>query len=193
MSGETQPMRAVGDRIEAMLAELRTVPDPRARKTAEELVRLLLELYGGGLERMMEIVDDSPLGGELFARFAADDLVASLLLLHGLHPESVESRIGRALAKVRPYLGSHGGDVNLLGVVDGVVRLRLEGTCHGCSSSTITMKTAIEKAIEELAPEVTAIEVEGIVERAEAPPGLVQIGGIVAGEKELICLGEDHG
>jgi Fe-S cluster biogenesis protein NfuA/nitrite reductase/ring-hydroxylating ferredoxin subunit len=63
---------------------------------------------------------------------------------------------------VRPYLGSHGGDVKLLGVKDGVVHLRLEGTCHGCPSSTVTMKLAIEKAIEEAAPEVVRIEVEGV-------------------------------
>jgi Fe-S cluster biogenesis protein NfuA len=184
---EPGQLRAVGDRIEALLAELRTITDPRARKTAEELVRSLLELYGGGIERMMEICYDSPLGGELFDRFAADDLVASLLLLHDLHPEDVETRIGRALDSVRPYLATHGGNVTLLGVADGVVRLRLEGTCNGCGSSTVTMKLAIEKAIEELAPEVTAIEVDGIVEKAEhAPAGLVQIGA----QKELICLGE---
>jgi Fe-S cluster biogenesis protein NfuA len=189
----TSPLRAVGDRIEAMLAELRTLTDPRARKTAEELVRLLLELYGGGLERMMEIVDESPAGGELFARFAADDLVASLLLLHGLHPEDTESRVGRALDSVRPYLASHGGDVRLLGIEEGVVHLRLEGSCNGCSSSTVTMKLAIEKAIEAAAPEVTGIEVEGVVEKPEmsatsgTPGGLVQIG---SQGKELICLGE---
>ena len=92
-----------------------------ARETAEELVRSLLDLYGGGLARMMEMVYDSPAGGELFDRFAADDLVASLLLLHDLHPEDTETRILRALDGVRPYLGSHGGDVTLLGIADDVV------------------------------------------------------------------------
>jgi Fe-S cluster biogenesis protein NfuA/nitrite reductase/ring-hydroxylating ferredoxin subunit len=90
-----------------------------------------------------------------------DDLVASLLVLHGLHPLNVEMRIARALDRVRPYLGSHGGDVKLLGVNEGVVHLRLEGSCHGCPSSTVTMKLAIERAIEEAAPEVVRIEVEG--------------------------------
>lgn len=185
---DSSPLRAVGNRIESLLAELRAINEPRARKTAEELVRSLLELYGGGLERMMEICYDSPLGGELFDRFAADDLVASLLLLHGLHPEDTETRIGRALDSVRPYLASHGGNVTLLGVADGVVQLRLEGTCNGCASSTVTMKLAIEKAIEELAPEVTGIEVEGVVEKPEPTlNGLVQIG---SQGKELICLGE---
>jgi len=190
--GESSPLRAVGDRIESLLAELRAINEPRARKTAEELVRSLLELYGGGIERMMEICYDSPIGGELFDQFAADDLVASLLLLHDLHPEDTETRIGRALDSVRPYLATHGGNVTLLGVQEGVVHLRLEGTCNGCSSSTVTMKLAIEKAIEELAPEVIQIEVEGIVEKTVAekvavPDGLVRIG---SQGKELVCLGE---
>jgi len=171
-------LRAVGERIEALLAELRTIADPRDRKIAEELVRSLLELYGGGLARMMEIVYDTTGGGELFDRFAGDDLVASLLLLHDLHPEDAESRILRALDGVRPYLGSHGGDVRLLGFEDGVVRLRLEGSCHGCPSSSITMKLAIEKAIGEAVPEAARIEVEGVADPA-APPAVdsvVQIG-----------------
>jgi Fe-S cluster biogenesis protein NfuA len=168
---------AVGERIESLLAELRAIDEPRARQTAEELVRSLLELYGDGLARVMEIVDESSLGGDLFGRFAADDLVASLLLVHDLHPESAEERIGRALDGVRPYLASHGGDVRLLGIAADAVHLRLEGSCHGCPSSTITMKLAIEKAIEEAAPEIVRIEVEGVAEPA-APSGdsLVQIG-----------------
>jgi Fe-S cluster biogenesis protein NfuA len=178
-------LRSVGDRIETLLAELRAINEPRARETAEELVRSLLELYGGGLARMMEIVYDSPAGGELFDRFAADDIVASLLLLHDLHPEDTESRILRALDGVRPYLGSHGGDVRLLGIDgDGVVLLRLEGSCQGCPSSSITMKLAIEKAIAEAAPEVTRIEVEGVAE-----PGATSASAPAAGGDSVVQIG----
>lgn len=178
---QAKNLRAVSDRIETLLAEVRALGDPRARETAEELVRLLAELYGAGIERMLEIVDEAG-AGELFDRFAQDDLVASLMILHGLHPQDLESRIAGALERVRPILGSHGGDVRLLGVEEGVVRLRLEGNCHGCPSSTVTMKLAIERAIEEAAPEVARIEVEGAVEMTAetgpAPAGdsLVQIG-----------------
>ena len=177
---QAKNLRAVSDRIEALLAEVRALGDPRARETAEELVRLLMEFYGAGLERLLEIVDGAG-AGELFDRFAADDLVASLMILHGLHPQNIESRIAGALERVRPYLASHSGDVRLLGVEDGVVRLRLEGSCHGCPSSTVTMKLAIERAIEEAAPEVARIEVEGVAEETETGPlpagdSLVQIG-----------------
>jgi Fe-S cluster biogenesis protein NfuA/nitrite reductase/ring-hydroxylating ferredoxin subunit len=154
-------LRAAGDRIEGLLQELGTIADPRVRANAEELVRLLMQLYGSALSQIMEIIDAAGSADEIFSRLAADDLVASLLVLHGLHPLSVETRVAGALDRVRPYLGSHGGDVKLLGVNEGVVHLRLEGTCHGCPSSTVTMKLAIEKAIEEAAPEVVSIEVEG--------------------------------
>ena len=174
---QAKNLRAVGDRIEELTGELRALADPRARETAEELVRLLVEFYGEGLGRILEIVYESPGAGELFDRFADDQLVASLLLLHGLHPLSVETRVQNALEKVRPYLGSHEGDVRLLGIEDGVVRLRLEGSCHGCPSSAVTMKLAVERAIEEAAPEVTRIEVEGLAQVSEAGPRdvLIQI------------------
>lgn len=161
-------LREVGSQIESLLDEVRSVPDIAMREKVEELVRLLVELYGAGLERILEIVAaDETTGLKLIDRLAEDELVASLLVLHGLHPVDLETRIHQALEKVRPYLGSHAGGVEFLGVDDaGVVRLRLEGSCHGCPSSTVTVKLAIERAIEEAAPEVTSVEVEGVT----APP-----------------------
>ncbi len=92
---------------------------------------------------------------------AGDELVSGLLLVHGLHPYGVTERVERALEGVRPYLGSHGGDVELLDVsTDGVVRLRLLGSCDGCPSSSVTLKLAVEGAIEAAAPEIVSIEVE---------------------------------
>ena len=126
-------LQATGERIEALL-EAASAGGRVARERAEELVRLVVDLYGAGLERLLEIVDESGrLDDELLDRLAADDLVASLLAVHGLHPDDVGTRVARALDGVRPYLGSHGGDVELLGVTDdGVVRLRMLGSCDGC-------------------------------------------------------------
>src|SRR4029450_9981803 len=89
-------------------------------------------------------------------------------------PKDTETRVVEALDKVRPYLGSHAGGVELLGVdPEGVVHLRLEGSCDGCPSSTMTVKLAIERAIEEAAPEVIAVEAENLT--AEREPQLLQI------------------
>ena len=145
-----------------MLLEAASTGGRVARERAEELVRLVVDLYGAGLERLLEIVHEAGrLDDDLLARLAADDLVASLLAVHGLHPYDVETRVARALDDVRPYLGSHGGDVELLGITEeGVVRLRMLGSCDGCPSSSVTLTLAVETAIQAAAPEVSGIEVE---------------------------------
>ena len=149
-------LRATGERIDALLAATGS-GGAAARERAEELVRLTADLYGAGLERILDIVyDGGGLGDEVLAALAADDLVASLLLVHGLHPYDVAQRVEQALDSVRPYLGSHGGDVELVGVSDeGVVRLRMLGSCDGCPSSSVTLTLAVESAIEAAAPEVS--------------------------------------
>ena len=129
-----------------------------------ELVQALVDLYGEGLARIVAH-DPACVAG------VTDELVSHLLLLHGLHPVPLEERVRGALDDVRPYLEQHGGDVELLGVEGGVARLRLQGTCNGCPSSTATLKTAIEDAIQRVAPDIEEIEAEGAVE----PSGLLQI------------------
>ncbi len=163
---QARNMREVGDRIDLLLNEVRAVADEPTRAKTEEMVGLLVELYGAGLARIVEIAGaDEATGPEVLGRLAGDDLVASLLVLHGLHPVGLETRVQQALDKVRPYLGSHAGGVDFLGVDgEGVVHLRLEGSCHGCPSSTVTVKLAIERAIMAAAPEVTEIAVEGVAE-----------------------------
>src|SRR5207302_10172161 len=89
-----------------------------------------------------------------------DELVSHLLLIHGLHPVPVEARVSEALASVTPYLESHGGSVALLGVEGTAVRLRLQGSCSGCPSSSVTLKLAIENAIRKSAPEVEQVIAE---------------------------------
>jgi Fe-S cluster biogenesis protein NfuA/nitrite reductase/ring-hydroxylating ferredoxin subunit len=160
-TGGGPDIRVTGERIESLL-EAASTGGRVARERAEELVRLVVDLYGAGLERLLEIVHESGrLDDDLLDRLTADDLVASLLAVHGLHPDSVESRVARALDGVRPYLGSHGGDVELLGLTDdGRVRLRMLGSCDGCPSSSVTLTLAVETAIREAAPEVSGIEVE---------------------------------
>ncbi len=157
----SEQLRATGERIDTLL-DASASGGVVARERAEELVRLVADLYGAGLERVLTIVHDAGhLDDHVLAELAADDLVASLLIVHGLHPYDVTTRVEQALESVRPYLGSHGGDVELLEVSEeGVVRLRLLGTCDGCPSSSVTLKLAVEGAIESAAPEISTIQVE---------------------------------
>ena len=168
-------VRQAGERIEELLATLRSTSGSAAA-AAEELVRLLLGLYGDGLSHIMDALAAEGVAGDAVRdRLLDDPLVESLLLLHDLHPLDVDTRVQRALDRVRPYLGSHAGGVEYLGTgPDGVARLRLEGSCHGCPSSTVTVRLAIEGAVQDAAPEVTEVAVEGMTE----PPGppLLQIG-----------------
>src|SRR4030095_14917469 len=73
-------LRAAGDRIEGLLQELGTVADPRIREKAEELVRLLMELYGSALFRVLEIIDDTGSADEIFDRLAGAELVGGLFV-----------------------------------------------------------------------------------------------------------------
>ncbi len=155
-------------RVDALLEEVEGFADPAARDTATELVAALLDLYGEGIERLVRRVPDQSALGE-------DELVSHLLILHGIHPVPVEERVREALAEVRPYLDSHGGDVELLAVEGGVVRLRMQGSCSGCPSSAMTLKLAIEDAVRKHAPEVARIEAEDAEPAPAAGAALIQL------------------
>jgi Fe-S cluster biogenesis protein NfuA/nitrite reductase/ring-hydroxylating ferredoxin subunit len=149
-TSNTPDIQAVGERVEALLAEFASTSDPTTAGRAEELVGLLVEFYGAGLARILELLDE-----QAVTPLLADKMVAGLLVL---------------LERVRPYLGSHAGDVEYLGLdSDGTVRLRLAGSCDGCPSSALTVKMAIEKGIEDVAPEVTKVEVEGVAPDPASP------------------------
>jgi Fe-S cluster biogenesis protein NfuA len=180
-SGEPDPAgldpAAVGERIEQLLGSLTGHTDPEVGERAEELAGLLMDMYGAAMARIVELLPEAAGAGTLRA-VASDELVGGLLVLHDLHPDDTATRAATALDSVRPYLGSHAGDVELLGVSPGtdpgsgadgpVVRLALRGNCDGCPSSTVTVRTAIESAIAQWCPEVVAVQVDGMTEPARA-------------------------
>jgi Fe-S cluster biogenesis protein NfuA/nitrite reductase/ring-hydroxylating ferredoxin subunit len=161
--------RTAGDRIQTLLDSC-AASGAAAQERARELVREVVGLYGAGLARIMQLAQEGPLDGPglgLAERLATDDLVASLLLVHGLHPHSVHRRVSDALDRVRPYLGSHGGDVDLIGIDGDTVRLAFTGSCKSCPSSAVTLELAVQDAVRAAAPEVSSIEVM----TAESAPG----------------------
>lgn len=151
-------LRHLSDRVDRL-------EDPDARAAAQELVAAVLEVHGIGLAKIGEILEEAGEAGEEAKRkLVADGVVASLLLIHDLYPVPLEERVREALEEVRPYMESHEGDVELLGVADGVVRLRLKGSCDGCPASASTLELAIEEALEKAAPDIAGLEVEGVVD-----------------------------
>ena len=168
--------RSAGDRIQTLL-DASLGSGTVVRERTEQLAAELTDLYGAALERMVSIVAES--APELVGEFAADELVASLMLVHGLHPYGVERRIEDALDSVRPYLGSHGGDVTLLEVVDDVVRLQFAGSCKSCPSSAVTLEFAVEDAVRAAAPEITSIEVVA-AQPESASTGLISVDSLMS-------------
>jgi Fe-S cluster biogenesis protein NfuA len=152
--------------VDDLLRDAERTADPATQSLLQELTSALLEVHRLALQRMLEhLTAAGAAGADILKTCAGDDVISPLLVLHGLHPIDVETRVRAALEKVRPYLASHGGHVELLSITpDGAVNLRLEGSCHGCPSSRVTLQTSIEAEIAAAAPEVTSIVVEGLVE-----------------------------
>jgi Fe-S cluster biogenesis protein NfuA len=173
------------------------IADPAARELTSQIIQTLMEYHGAGLSAMMERVAGAGVVGQsIISDFAQDDLIGSLLLLYGLHPLDLDARVRQGLEKVRPYLKSHGGNVELLGITDaGVVRLKMQGSCHGCPSSAATLKNSIEQAIYDKAPDVAGIEVEND-ESAEASNGHAANGhtgnGFVPAAQLTVSIGKHH-
>lgn len=173
MQQDPQEHRRRAEHLEALLQEISTFSDAQARATTEDLLKTLLDLHGEGLARMLEITTEH-LPAEsvqnpentLVEAFANDGLVGSLLLLHGLHPLDLQTRIVKALEEIRPYLKTHHGNVELIGLNGGVAHLRLQSSCNSCPSSTSTLQSTIEDAIYKAAPDLDEIQIENVVELA---------------------------
>jgi Fe-S cluster biogenesis protein NfuA len=150
---DDQDLREQFQRIEALLGTVEQHADPAVLAAVQEIVQTLLGYHAVGLARLVEALD-----ADARDRLVEDELVSSLLVLHGLHPLSLEARIAKALESIRPAL--HGGDVELIDIVDGGVRVRLHSGGHTCASSGQTMRQTIEQAVHAFAPDVTGLVIE---------------------------------
>ena len=149
-------------RIGEMVEQLESAADPHARATARDLLESLMALHGAALERIMELAsEDGESGHALIGKCGRDELVSSVLLLYGLHPEDLRTRVIRALEKSRSFLDSHGANAELISIgEDGTVTLRLEVKPSGCGSSTVLVKSTLETSIQDAAPDASSIVVE---------------------------------
>ncbi len=133
--------------VDALVGELQQLSDPASWARVEELLSTVLDLHGEALSRMLDALGPrgilTPIG--CCRRMADDDVIKGVLLLHGLHPLDLRTRVEGALESVRPYMRSHGGGVELVGVSGDTVRIRLQGHCQGCPSSTGDAQTRRRK------------------------------------------------
>jgi Fe-S cluster biogenesis protein NfuA/nitrite reductase/ring-hydroxylating ferredoxin subunit len=161
--GLMDALNEAGKRIQELIEQIDALPDSPARALFQQCLESVLKFYGYGLERILQIVSTAgPEGKKIYGDLIHDGAVRGLLLIHDLYPVDIETRLREALDKVRPYLESHGGNVELIDLTNDVARLRLQGACKSCASSTVTLELAIRHAIEDACPDLMGFEVEGV-------------------------------
>ena len=138
-------------RIQQLLDEIRELATAPAWDRVEELVQRLMGLQAEGLSRLLSHARACAADPGFDERIAGDDLVSSLLLLHGLHPLPARERILRALEQLRPQLAARGARVELVDLDGEAVRIRLVGSAHA---------DAVRRAVEDAAPELIRVVVE---------------------------------
>lgn len=171
-SARVEAMNTAGRRIQELTETIESLPEPAMRTLFHECMGSVLSFYGEGLERILELTADA--SGNIHPSLVNDDAVRGLLLIHGLHPLDLRTRLQQALEKVRPYMESHGGNVELLSLEDDFARLRLAGSCKSCASSATTLELAVRRSIEEHCPDLLGFEVEGGAEMSSAPVARAQ-------------------
>lgn len=169
MSAPEQQVQARAARINALVEHFAASTDPAVSQNARELVQLLMEMYGAGLETMLRALQRADREGEATEALLDDELVSSLLVLHDLHPEDGAARIGRGLQRVRALTGA---DIALLGLSDTTARVRVEGQRGARAPAPADLRRLIEEIVQASAPDVVHVEVEGL---GEGSPTLVQL------------------
>jgi Fe-S cluster biogenesis protein NfuA len=153
--------RQRAESIEALVSKLENAADPAVRAAGRDLVQSLMELHGAGLERLLEIVEAGDPGRVILDRLGRDELVRSILLLYGLHPQDLGARVAEALATVRVFLETHGAYAKLVSIDgEGAVTLEFHAKSGGCGSTVASLKSALEAAVEEAAPDAASIVIK---------------------------------
>ncbi|CAL9603809.1 hypothetical protein SUDANB106_05499 [Streptomyces sp. enrichment culture] len=167
MPWDDEYARGQAARAEELLSALESLPDSAAAARAADTVQTLVGLYGDCLARIVDRLGREEGGADAVRRLAGDELVGHLLLVHGLHPDPVETRVRRALAGLRSQRRLGEDTVELTGISQETARIRLGGTGHGCSSAPRSLEQAVREAVAAAAPEIERVEVE--VEAGTAP------------------------
>jgi Fe-S cluster biogenesis protein NfuA len=177
-------------RIGGLVQEIESIADPAVRAATKDLVQSLMDLHGAALEKALDIVAEAGEPGmNIIYQLGRDSLVSSVLILYGLHPENLETRVVKAVDKIRPSLRKQGCEVELLGVNDGAIRLRVETGSHTCGSTAKTVQATLEGAIYDAAPDMASLVIEGFEEKPSS--GFVALDKLIGGPATLEPQGAD--
>jgi len=177
-------------RIGGLVQEIESIADPAVRAATKDLVQSLMDLHGAALEKALDIVAEAGEPGmNIIDRLGRDSLVSSVLILYGLHPEDLETRVAKAVEKIRPQLRKQGCEVELLGVNDGAIRLRVETGSHTCGSTAKTVQATLEGAMYDAAPDMASLVIEGFGEKSSS--GFVALDKLIGNPAALEPQGAD--
>ncbi len=172
-------------KIGSLVQDLESIADPASRSAAKELVQSLMDLHGTGLERILEVVFESGESGpRIIDELGQDSLVSSLLILYGLHPDELQTRVERKLQQIESKLHKMGAEAKLVSINGGDVRVRVRIEGHICGSTSRTVQSTVEEAIYEAAPDLTSLVIEGLEEPADS--------GFIAVEKLIGAATTNH-
>ena len=148
-----------------LIMQFDQMPEGPQKTACKQLVQLLMDVHGAGLERIMEIVFESAGPGPVtIDKLGHDNITGSLLLLYSLHPDDLETRVHKAIEQIRPRLRKLSCGVDVARIEEGAVQLRVTTSGHGCGSSTKDVRAIVEEGIYELAPDVASLEILGLEE-----------------------------
>jgi len=181
----TQEFQQRIGRIEKLVEKLESSPDKALQSTARDLVQSLMDLYGAGLERILEIVSSSggDAGVHLLESLGHDDLVSSLLVLHGLHPEDFETRVRRGIEKVRPFVRSRGAGLDVVDITSDTIRLKITGAWSA------DIEEAVRSALLDTAPDAAEVAIEGSVGKKRTP-GFVPLTSLLPANASPLAVAE---
>ena len=175
------------ERIGGLVQEIESIADPAVRAATKNLVQSLMDLHGAALEKALDIVAEAGEPGmSIIDRLGRDSLVSSVLILYGLHPEDIETRVAKAVDRVRPQLRKQGCEVELLSVTDGAIRLRVETGSHTCGSTAKTLQATLEGAMYDAAPDLTSLVIGGFDEKPAS--GFVALDKLMSGAAGQVVL-----
>jgi Fe-S cluster biogenesis protein NfuA len=153
-------------RIGGLVREIESIADPAVRASTKNLVQSIMDLHGAALEKALDIVAGSGEPGlNVIGQLGRDPMVSSVLILYGLHPDDIQTRVANAVDRVRPQLRKQGCEVEIVDVNEGFIRLRVETGSHTCGSTAKTLQASLEGAVYDAAPDLTSLVIEGFEEK----------------------------
>jgi hypothetical protein len=148
------------ERIDEARERLEELHDGEAKVQAKLLLEAVMDLHGLALARALTLAQSGLAGDALTQRLAEDDYVATVLLLHGLHPEEPETRLKKKLSSMRPHWGVRGFRVELVAVERGAAKAKVHWNGAAAKAERGALLREIENVLTDAAPDLDLIALE---------------------------------